>query len=126
MPQIQVWINKDTDTNVEKLVKSLNGTVTANSDKRLKAFFIFVDDTGKQFEPELTLLAKKTDSNDVALAYLGSNHQGVRTYKIYLDPEVKNTIIFYRNRKVLAKEVNFVADEKGLSKLKSDIDLILK
>lgn len=126
MPQIQVWINNDTPSNVEKLVKTLNDAVVDNKEKRLKGFFIFVDPSGKKIEPKLEAIASKTKSNDVCLAYLPPKDGAVTAYKINLDPAVKNTVMLYRDRTVVVKKVNLVADEKGLAELKTAIGTLLK
>jgi hypothetical protein len=126
LPQIQVWINNDDAANVEKLVKTLNDAMVDNKDKRLKAFFIFVDESGDKVEPKLTALAEKAKSDAVCLTYLSSKDRGVRAYKINVDAEVKNTVLLYRNKTIVSKHVNLVADEKGLSTLKTSIDELLK
>jgi len=126
VPQIQVWINNDNSANIEKLVKTLNDAVVANKGKSLKAFFIFVDATGKKIEPRLAEIAKKTNSQDVALAYLSPKDYAVNAYKVNLDPSVKNTIMLYRNKRVTETKVNLVADEKGLADLKSAIKNLVK
>jgi hypothetical protein len=125
LPQIQVWINNDDPANVEKLVKSLNDSMLANKDKRLKAFFIFVDDTGK-IEPKLAAIAEKTKSDAVCLAYLSARDHGVRAYKVNVEPAVKNTIMLYRNRTIVSNHVNIVADEKGLATLNAAVNELLK
>ena len=126
MPQIQVWINNDDPANVEKLVKTLNDAMISNKDKRLKAFFIFVDDSGSKIEPKLTAIAEKTKSEAVCLAYLSSKDHGVRAYKVKVDPEVKNTIMLYRNKTIISNHVNVVADEKGLATLSAAVSDLLK
>ena len=126
MPQIQVWINNDDSANVEKLVKTLNDAVIANKAKYLKAFFIFVDPTGKKIEPKLADIAKRTNCNDVALAYLSPKDSAVKAYKVNLDPSVKNTVMLYRDRTVTSTKVNLVADGKGLADLKAAIKTLVK
>jgi hypothetical protein len=126
LPQIQVWINNDDPSNVEKLVKTLNDSMIANKDKRLKAFFIFVDETGDKISPKLTSIAEKTKADAVCLAYLSSKDHGIRAYRINVDPEVKNTVMLYRSKTVTSKHVNLVADEKGLAALNASISDLLK
>ncbi len=126
MPQIQVWINNDDDKNVEKLVKTLNEAVLANKAKNLKAFFIFVTDKGKSFEPKLLKVEAATGAHDLALAYVPPKHDGVAAYKVNLDSGVKNTVMLYRKRKVTAKFVNLAADEKGLKELSAAVTELTK
>lgn len=126
MPQIQVWINNDSSANTEKLVKALNDAVIANKGKSLKAFFIFVDSSGNKIEPTLTEIAKKTNSQDVALAYISPTNYAIKAYKVNLDPSVKNTIMFYRDKKITETQVNLVANDKGMADLKSAIGNLVK
>lgn len=126
MPQIQVWINKDDTANVEKLVKVLNNAVLAKRTKKLKAFLIFVDATGKAIEPKLTEMANKLNAQDVALAYLPPTHEAIGDYKINLDPKVKNTIMLYRNREVTWQRVNLKSDDADLAALHEAIEKLTK
>ena len=123
MPQIQVWINKDDAQNVEQFVQTLNDAVIKNKAQQLKAFFIFVDGSDTR---KLTSIAAKSGSNEVCLAYLPSQDSAVKAYKVNLAPEVKNTVMLYRNRKVETKYVNFVVNDKGLDTLKADIAKLVK
>lgn len=122
MPQIQVWINKDSDANVEKLVKTLNQAGVAKKAKKLKVFFIFVDKTGTAIEPHLTALANKENAQDLALAYLAPDHEAVTDYKINLQPQVRNTVMLYRNRMITWKRVNVQAKDADLADLTKAID----
>lgn len=126
MPQIQVWINKDDEANVEKFVKALNEELVAHKDQKLKVFFIFVDENGKALESKLVAMAERAQAPNVCLAYLSPSNEAVGNYKVNLATEVKSTFMLYRNRQVKANEVNLVADKDGLAKLKADIALITK
>jgi hypothetical protein len=126
LPQIQVWINNDDSANVEKLVKTLNDAVVGHKDKKLKAFFIFLDENGKSNAPKLAALADKLKSQDLALAYLSPKDEAIRAYKVNLDPSVKNTVMLYRQRRITSKYVNLQADEKGLAQLGSAITDLTK
>ena len=103
------------------LVRTLNETVLANRASELKAFVIFVSDDAKSIEPRLARLAEKTGANDIALAYISQSDRALEAYKITLAPEVKNTVMLYRNKQVTSKFVNLAADGKGIASLKSAI-----
>ncbi|MFI5385455.1 MAG: hypothetical protein ACHQ50_04965 [Fimbriimonadales bacterium] len=126
VPQVQVWINNDDPTNVDKLTKSLDEAILVNKNARFMAFVIFVTDGGKLIEPLLTSIEARTGAHNIALAYLGTKNYGVSDYKVNLAPEVKNTIMVYRDKRIVAKEVNLLADDKGLATLKADIAKITK
>jgi hypothetical protein len=100
--------------------------MSEQKEKQLKAFFIFVTDEGKALAPKLTELATQAKADDLCLTFLPKKDEGVELYKFNLDPEVKNTIIVYRNKRVTAKFVNLVADEKGLGELKAAIAEVVK
>lgn len=126
MPQIQVWINNDKPENVAKIVKTLNDWELAHKEQRLKTFVIFVTDDSKAAEAQLTALAEKEKTNDICLAYIEPKNEAVEYYRVNLDPEVKNTVMMYRKKVVTAKQVNVVADEKGIASLQKDVDALLK
>ena len=126
MPQIQVWINNDKPENVEKLVKTLDDSVIAHKEQKLKAFVIVVTDDSKKADADLTALADKQKANEICLAYIEPKNEAVGYYKVNLDPEVKNTVMLYRHKVVTAKQVNVVADEKGLASLQKDIADLIK
>lgn len=107
-------------------MSALNKAVLDNKGKNLKAFFIFLDSTGKAIEPKLTAIAKKTNSYDLGLTYLSPKDPGVAAYKVNLDPAVKNTVMLYRNRKVTAKFVNLSAKAKDLAALKASIAKLVR
>jgi hypothetical protein len=126
LPQIQVWINNDKPENVEKLVKTLNEAMVANKNKKLKIFAIFLDGSKEKMEPMLTKLAEKAKAPDMSLTYISPKDDAIKAYKINLDPEVKNTVLLYRDRTVTANIVNLVADEKGLDALSKSITDLVK
>ncbi len=98
--------------------------------KEFKAFVIFINAEKKDpqtLSQTLSALAEKYGLDKVALTHLSPNDsRSVRAYRVNTSPEVKNTIFVYLNKKVSAKFVNLVADEKGLSGLESAIGEIVK
>jgi len=108
------------------LVKTLNEAVQKNGDQELKAFFIFVSEDGTALSPKLAAMAEKAKANDVALAYISPKDYSLGAYKINLVPEVKNTVILYRNKRVTSKFVNIKADEKGLAELQTAVSELVK
>jgi hypothetical protein len=90
-----------------------------NKDKRLKAFFVFISDSGKAIEPLLSALAQKSNAYEVALTYLSRGNPAVADYKINLGPAVKNTVMIYRRRRVTQNFVNLQADDKDLASLQA-------
>ena len=75
---------------------------------------------------QLQEVADKAKAQDIALAYLSPKDGAEKAYKVNLAPDVKNTVMLYRDRTVTAKYVNFVADEKGLKALRADVAKLVK
>ncbi len=124
-PAVQVWVNNDDPKNVEKLVSTLEKSLEANKDKKMKAFVIYLNPgkkSGKLLEKDLTAMAKKNKIERVSIAYLTNpKDEAISEYKINTDAKVKNTVFVYKEREVKTKFVNLVADEKGLEELNQAI-----
>lgn len=121
LPQVQVWLNNDSPENAAAIAKTLQGTMEAHKDSKLKTFMIFVAPGSDTDAKNIQAVAAKAKTSDVALAWLPKNDEAVEAYKINTSSEVKNTILLYRDREVKAKFVNLKADEAGLAKLKEAI-----
>jgi hypothetical protein len=129
-PAVQVWINTDDDKNVGAIASALEKDVRANRGEKMKAFVVFIN-PGRQASGEITrhlkAMAEQNKIENVSLVYLpGPDSEPVSEYKINTDPNVKNTVFVYRNRKVDTKFINFVADSKGLSALDAAVKSVLK
>jgi hypothetical protein len=126
LPAIQVWVNNDSSENVEKIVKTLDDAMLAHQDKKFKAFVIFLDKDGKKHEDQMASVAEKVKASQVMLMYIAPDDDSVGDYKVNPAADVKNTVMLYRNLTVKSKNVNLVADDKGVATLKSEIDDLLK
>lgn len=118
-PAIQVWNTGDDQSNIVAMLNHLDNKV-ANSKHELKAFEVrvtsceaCVSDNGE--------IAKMVKGGNVGITQIPSTSEAVKAYKINTDGSVKNTVIVYRNRKVVANFVNLKADEEGLAKLDAAI-----
>jgi hypothetical protein len=127
-PQVQVWVNGDNPANVAKIAKSLSAAMKANQKSEFKALVVFVAE-GATAEKAKTFgleLAKREGLSGLAMATISPNDASIKNYKINLSPEVKNTVLVYRNWKVQDKLVNVSADAKGLKALDASIDSVVK
>ncbi len=128
-PAVQIWVNNDDPQNVETLVNTLEKSLKANSDKKMKAFVIYLNPTkksAKTLTSDLEGVARKNKIERVSLAYLASpKDDAIKEYKINTDAKIKNTVFVYKEREVKSKFVNLVADEKGLEELNSAISEVL-
>ncbi len=118
-PAVQAWMNQDDPENVSAISGALNDAVKG-SKHELKGFVIMLTMCDKCVENAKTVGAS-TKSTDIGIAHLPVNDQAVKNYKVNTAGEVKNTIIFYKDKKVVAKLVNLKADKKGLEELKAAI-----
>ena len=127
LPQVQVWVNGDDAKNVESMAKLLNGRVGSWEKSNLKAFFIFVTDastkaaTVKKIEDIVAKSGVK-----IAMAYIDKNDEAIEQYAINTDAGVKNTVLVYKDMKVVSKFVNLRADDQGLKKLNTAVNGIAK
>lgn len=71
-------------------------------------------------------MAETAKANDISLAYVSPKDYSLGAYKINLVPEVKNTVILYRNKRVTSKFVNLSANEKGLAELNTAVSELVK
>jgi len=87
---------------------------------------IFLDKDGKKHEDQMASVAEKVKASQVMLMYIAPDDDSVGDYKVNPAADVKNTVMLYRNLTVKSKNVNLVADDKGVATLKSEIDDLLK
>ncbi|HMS54669.1 MAG TPA: hypothetical protein PKA27_04655 [Fimbriimonadaceae bacterium] len=128
LPQVQVWVNGDSGSNVQAIASNLQANMKAHSGAKLKAFVIFLTDEGKSKDTANAIegMSKKVEASDVAMAWLGKGDKAVEDYKVNTSAEIKNTVFIYKDRQVKAKFVNFKADKKGLAELDAAISAITK
>lgn len=118
-PAVQVWVNNDTDANVLGTAKALSGMVK-NSKADLKAFVIKLSSCDACVEATKGW-ADKAKLDNIAMAYLPVKDKAVTNYKVNTDAEIKNTVFVYRNKQVVAKFVNFEANDAGLKALSAAV-----
>lgn len=125
-PAAQVWVNGDDPANVAKITKTLEGAIAKNGLKKFRAFVVVMpgkDETPSTLKARLASFATENGLSDVALTFVyGDSKEAIEEYKINTDPSIKNTVLVYANRAVVANYVNLTGDDAGLSKLKASID----
>jgi hypothetical protein len=124
-PQVQVWVNGDDLTNVTAIAKNLQKNIVSHKGSEFKAMVVFVSNDAAKLAPALKEAAKN-GAPDVAMSVISPKDEAVEAYKINLSPEVKNTVIVYKNWKVDQTMVNFKATDKGLEALNGAIAKIAK
>lgn len=120
---MQAWINGDDPVNVAAVAKFLNDSVDQHKSSEFKGFVIMLVDSASKSKhsTDLSELATKQSFNDIGMAVLDQGDRSIKAYKFKVDPEVKNTVIVYKNKTVQAKFVNLKMDEKGIAGLKEAI-----
>ncbi|MCW5937047.1 MAG: hypothetical protein KIT11_07065 [Fimbriimonadaceae bacterium] len=107
-PQIQVWVNGDSQENVVAIAKSLQANIDKHQGKELKAMIVMVGMSTdcQACAGEAKMVAEKSGVKDVAIAVIGKNDESVKAYKINLDKSVKNTVLAYKDWTVAANMTN--------------------
>ncbi|MFW5697134.1 MAG: hypothetical protein ACOCX1_01075 [Fimbriimonadaceae bacterium] len=122
-PMVQVWVNGDSMENIGAIAGTLNKMAKENKD--FKAFVIFLTDDVAATEAKLKKVAKDTGFNDIAMAYVPKDSDYLQQYKINTDPEVKNTVLVYRDRKVTKNFTNVTKEQEHQFKLTAAINAVL-
>lgn len=127
-PQVQVWVNGDSMTNVEKIAGALDAAMAKYTKQEFKALIVFVADASK-VDASTKMLAKEMSGKNlknVSMAVIANNDEAVKNYKINLSGDVKNTVFVYKDWKVQNKMVNLDAGKDGTKNLLSAIESVLK
>ena len=127
-PQVQVWVNGDDSKNVARIAKRLGAAMKANGKAEFKALIVFVADGAKAeaAKAEGLALAKREGLDGIGMATISPTNESVKAYKINTAPEVKNTVIVYKDWKVRNTMVNLDADASGLKALDRAIAGVVK
>jgi protocatechuate 3,4-dioxygenase beta subunit len=121
-PAVVVWVTNDTNANLGPIAKRLESHIAKLNASRgprdqFKAYFVFVEKSGKAPTERLTSLASSNGLKNVSLTWVPSKEPAVKDYKIDLSPATKNTVLVYEKRKVTANFVNLTGDANALAKL---------
>ncbi len=124
-PAVQVWVNQDNWGNVAKIATDLEGQISKNGSKNLKAFVVYVKPSSvkaSQVKTDFENIAVANKLSQVALTFVdGPSDAAVGEYKINTDSSIKNTVLVYSNRAVVKNFVNLKADESGLAGLNAAV-----
>ncbi len=131
-PAVQVWVNGDDPKNVAAIMASLAKSGDTHKKAELKTFVLFITDkdASKVTEKELTemgmcLCTCCCDCSNVGVAFVSPTDPAIEKYKINTDSSVKNTVITYRDKTVVSKQIN-VKGKEGVKSLQASIDAMVK
>src|SRR5439155_18059442 len=113
---------REISDNLTSLVKKIDAATADNKDCRMGSFVVFCsDDEG--LEAKLKGLADKEKLEKIVLTI--DNPSGPNRYKIAKDADV--TVVFYRNRKVMANHAFRKGEMKSedVDKIVADVSKIL-
>jgi protocatechuate 3,4-dioxygenase beta subunit len=121
-PTVAVWVTGDTNANLAPIAKRLESHIAKLNASRgprdqFKAFFVFVEKSGKAPTARLTNLAQTNGLKNVSLTWIPATNHAVKDYKINPNGTVKNTVIVYDDRKVSANFANLKGDAASLARL---------
>lgn len=127
-PQVQVWVNGESNDNIKSFAKTLDTAMGKYKTKEFKAMVVVVTKQGTEEAKmkEIGSLLKPLNLKNVDVSIIGTGNEAVGEYKINTGTDVKNTIFAYRNWMVKDKWVNAKADAKGLTALNTAIDQLVK
>ncbi len=129
LPAVQAWVHNEDSKVVAKLLHELQENIDSHKDKDFKAMLVLVVDNDKAKEAskvEVMKLIKDSKAKDVAVAYLNKDDSAVKDYKISLDSNVKNTVFFYKNRKIANTIVNMKLNTEGCSGMCEKVSDLMK
>lgn len=107
LPAVQVWLNKEDPKTAMEITKVVNNAVK-QSKTNLKGFVLHVtkDNASKNQAKAAAQAAEAAGLVKVAVATVEPTNEAIANYKINLKPEMKNTILVYRKRQIIASMVN--------------------
>lgn len=126
---VMVWFNHSNLDHMKEFVLSLESEMATRGEKNLRVFLIYMNPFYKQTtDKESQIVGRKLKAwceeqrlEKVAFTWIPSpvDPETAGVYKI--NPEAKNTIFVYKNRRVAAKWVNVEYDEKTLTDILSEL-----
>ena len=129
-PAVQVWVTGDDTANVLALAGFLDQQSAAHAKNKLKTFVVFASPQHRldvEVAKSTAQAAVKNGLKRVSIVYVGNGDlKASEDNDISPEPNIKNTIFVYKERKVSAKFVNLRADAKGTAELGTAIEHILK
>jgi hypothetical protein len=117
LPNVQVWVNRESDAKVEAIAKQLEKAMDSHADQKLKAFVIFLKPAGTSDAAEkthLATLAKAAGVKKVAFMFANPNDEFVKPYKINPDTSVHTTLLVTKHRVVIENLVNASAGDSRI------------
>ncbi len=112
-PQVQVWVNGDTEANVGAIAKALDKQMTVQEGKEFKALIVLIHNDANKAKVEALAqsIPGKYGAKQIAVALAPEGDKSVANYKI--DLSKKNTVYAYKNWTVVETWNNVDAKKDG-------------
>lgn len=125
-PGVLYWVNTNTDwQEVESWAKWLEDLSVQTGEKNFKAYLIYTNPQGlsrEQIEAKLAELGQKLNLQKIALTYVpGLDDKASDVYLNRINPQTRNTVIVYNNRRVADKFVDLSFTEQNTKLLESAV-----
>ena len=127
-PQVQVWVNGDSLTNVAGIAGTLSSAMKTYKAKEFKGLVVFLTTpkNAKAIEAAVAEAAKKPELAGVGMAVLDAKDDAVSAYKVNTAASTKNVVYVYKNWKVAESFVNLGGDAAGQKTLAGAIASVTK
>jgi protocatechuate 3,4-dioxygenase beta subunit len=124
---IMIWFNHANLDQMSGFIKSLETEMKNRGEKKLRVFLIYMNPFYQEStDPEHQIVGRKIKEwcekqqlEKVAMTWIPSPVDPETAGVYHINPEAKNTIFVYKNRKVTAKWVNVEYDQKSLKDILS-------
>ena len=125
-PAVQVWLAPDESTeNAAKFTEALGKAMSAHKDKDMKGFVVMMT-MCQGCVAKAEKFGKEMAVKNVGVTYVATTDPAVKGYKINTSKDVKNTVMVYKDRKIVSTFVNLTPDKEGLAKLNAAIESVTK
>jgi hypothetical protein len=123
---VHIWVNGEKQSTVAKLATHLDQMISKRGLPQLRGVIVFIKPATiakKKYEQNLLAFVKNNRLKYVAVTYVdGPKAEGIRYYKINVDPKVRTTTLVFSKLKVRANLLNLSGDAASLNALSSSAD----
>ena len=123
---VHIWVNGEKQSTVANLATHLDQMISKRGLPQLRGVIVFIKPASiakAKYEKNLVNFVNNNKLRFVAVTYVdGPKAEGIRYYKINLDPKVKTTTLVFSKLNVSKNLVNLAGDTKSLKILTDATD----
>lgn len=125
-PAVQAWISPAEKAEVVASIgKTLEGAETTYAKSEFQGFMIMLTKCDACIDKAKTY-ASESKTTKIGVATLDVNNAAVKNYKVNTGKDMLNTVIVYKDKKVVAKFVNLTNSKEDIAKLEAAIAQVSK